>query len=127
MIVFTVLPVGWFQMVLITLAFSLNTAAWGLAFSLLSDVVPTRQRGSVMSMTVAIYSLGGVAAPLLIGGLVSGGGSGYGTGFVIVGVIMLIGALTAALAVNPERDATVVAAYRPAGEGASPDRETASR
>ncbi|KXF56100.1 MFS transporter permease [Rhodococcus sp. SC4] len=116
MIGFTVLPVGPTQMVLIALAFSLNTAAWGLAFSLLSDVVPAKQRGSVMSITVAIYSLGGVAAPLLIGSLVSGAAdtaAGYGRGFVIVGVIMLVGALAAAVLVNPERDATTIAAHHP--------------
>ena len=116
MVGFTVLPVGTVQMVLITLAFSLNTAAWGLAFSLLSDVVPRKQRGSVMSITVAIYSIGGVAAPLLIGSLVSGSAgtaAGYGRGFVIVGIIMLVGALAAVLLVHPERDAEVIAGYRP--------------
>jgi MFS family permease len=116
MIGFTTLPVGPTQMVLIALAFSLNTAAWGLAFSLLSDVVPAKQRGSVMSITVAIYSLGGVAAPLLIGSLVSGAAdtaAGYGRGFVIVGAIMLVGALAATILVNPERDATTIAAHHP--------------
>jgi hypothetical protein len=69
-----------------------------------------------MSITVAIYSLGGVAAPLLIGSLVSGAAdtaAGYGRGFVIVGAIMLVGALAATILVNPERDATTIAAHHP--------------
>lgn len=111
MIGFTVLPVGVLQMVLITLAFSLNTAAWGLAFSVLSDVVPSRQRASVMSTMVAIYSLGGAAAPLLIGWLVSGASNkaqGYGYGYVVVGIIMITGALAAFFFGHPERDAKVI-------------------
>ncbi|WP_019203448.1 MFS transporter [Tsukamurella sp. 1534] len=108
MILFTLLPAGVLQIVFITLAFSLNTAAWGLAFSLLSDVVPAKQRASVMSTIVAIYSLGGAAAPLLIGWLVSGTDSkaeGYGYGFMVVGVIMMAGAAVAYLCAHPQRDA----------------------
>ncbi|MGN0096911.1 MAG: MFS transporter [Corynebacterium sp.] len=112
MIGFTVLPVGVVQMVLITLAFSLNTAAWGLAFSVLSDVVPSKQRGSVMSTMVAIYSIGGAAAPLLIGWLVSGASDkaqGYGYGFIVVGIIMILGAVAAYFFAHPERDAKIIA------------------
>lgn len=111
MIGFTLLPVGIPQMVLITFAFSLNTAAWGLAFSVLSDVVPSKRRASVMSTMVAIYSLGGAAAPLLIGWLVSGTSDkaqGYGYGFVIVGLIMIVGAVSAFVFGHPERDARVI-------------------
>lgn len=113
MIGFTVLPVGIPQMILITLAFSLNTAAWGLAFSTLSDVVPSKQRASVMSTMVAVYSVGGAAAPLLIGWLVSGASAGnkaqgYGYGFIVVGVIMITGALAAFVFGHPERDAKVI-------------------
>lgn len=111
MIGFTLLPVGVPQMVLIILAFSLNTAAWGLAFSVLSDVIPSKQRASVMSTMVAIYSVGGAAAPLLIGWLVSGASDkaqSYGYGFVVVGVIMIAGAAAAFFFGHPERDAEVI-------------------
>ncbi|MGV9796985.1 MFS transporter [Mycobacterium sp. NPDC003449] len=109
MITFPQLPAGAVQIVLLTLAFSLNTAAWGIAFSMLSDVVPARQRSSVMGIVVAVYSLGGAAAPLVLGILVSGSAAhGYHRGFIALGAVMVVGAITMCVCANPRRDSDIL-------------------
>lgn len=72
-----------------------------------------RQRSTVFGIVTGVYSLGGVVAPLVIGRLVDAGksaASGYGDGFLVLGVTMLIGAVAALLLVDPDRDAARLAA-----------------
>ncbi|RSN59835.1 MFS transporter [Actinomadura sp. WAC 06369] len=108
MVLFTQLDRGWLQMAFLTLAFSLNTSAWGIVVAALSDVVPRAQRGTVLGAFIAVYSMGGVLAPMMLGGFVGSAATeadGYGTGFLVTGVAMLAGVLAALPFVDPERDA----------------------
>ncbi|MFC6885479.1 MFS transporter [Actinomadura yumaensis] len=112
MVLFTQIGKGPLQMAVLTLAFSLNTAAWGVVVSALSDVVPRAQRGTALGAFVAVYSMGGVLAPIMLGSFVGSAATkaeGYGHGFLATGVIMLVGALAALPFVNPERDARRIA------------------
>ncbi|MER5951881.1 MFS transporter [Streptomyces sp. NPDC001904] len=96
------------QMVLLVISACLNSAGYGVAFAGLSDVAPVKQRGAVFGIVTGIYSLGAVIAPLVLGRLVDAGSSteaGYGKGFVVLGVAMIVGAVVALLLVNPDRDA----------------------
>lgn len=107
-IAFSSLDRGVPQMVLLVLSSCLNSAGYGVAFAGLADVVPAKQRGTVFGIVTGIYSLGGVVAPLVVGRLVDAGDSvalGYGDGFLVLGVTMIVGALAALLLVNPARDA----------------------
>ncbi|MFI5610575.1 MFS transporter [Amycolatopsis sp. NPDC051903] len=118
MIGFTVVPRGWGQMILITLAFSLTTAVWGVAMAGLSDVVPGKQRGTVLGAVVAVHSLGGVIAPVVLGSFVDSGdtlAAGYGRGFLAAGVVIVVGSAIAAFLIKPDRDARVVAQVAAAG------------
>lgn len=67
----------------------------------------------VFGIITAVYSLGGVVAPLVLGKLVASGDSvalGYGDGFLVLGVTMIIGAVAALLLVDPDRDVAKLAA-----------------
>ena len=106
-ILFAVMDRGPLQMLVIVAGASMASAGYGVAFTAVSDVVPARQRGVVMSVIVAVYSIGGLAAPLVLGRIVDAApdvAAGYSVGFVVVGVILLIGAAISALMMNPERD-----------------------
>ncbi|WP_329236333.1 MFS transporter [Streptomyces sp. NBC_01460] len=107
-IAFSSLDRGVPQMVLLVLGSCLNSAGYGVAFAGLADVAPAKQRGTVFGIVTGIYSLGGVVAPLVVGRLVDSGDSvalGYGDGFMVLGVTMIVGAMAALLLVNPARDA----------------------
>ncbi|TDD52803.1 MFS transporter [Saccharopolyspora elongata] len=113
-IAFASMDRGPLQMVLIVLGASLASGGWGVAFTAVSDVVPPRRRGTVMGIIVAVYSVGGVIAPLALGGLVNGAptpGAGYSSGFTMLGVLLVVGALIALPLLNPDRDRKALAAY----------------
>ncbi|WP_406422638.1 MFS transporter [Streptomyces sp. NBC_00873] len=104
---FTVLGQGMLQMVLITLAFSLNTASYAVAITAVADIVHPRKRGAVMGGLVAISSIAGVISPLVLGYFVENAANkiaGYGQGFALVGVLVAVGSVFATFMVHPDRD-----------------------
>ncbi len=108
---FTLLPQGGLQLVLIALAFSLNTAAFGVALSAIADVVQAKKRGMVLGMLSAIASISGMMAPLVLGFTVGSSVdkiTGYAIGFQSSGALMIVGAVIAIFLVNPERDITLI-------------------
>lgn len=112
MITFTLLDRGVGQMIFIVLAFSLTTAVWGIALVAVSDVVPGQQRGVVLGAIVAVHSLGGIIAPLVLGALVDTAdtiSAGYGRGFAATGIVICVGAIISCWLVKPERDARALA------------------
>ncbi|MFH8616389.1 MFS transporter [Streptomyces sp. NPDC017979] len=122
---FSLLDGGTVQILLIVVGASLTSAGYGIAFAAVSDVVPARQRGGAMGVIVAVYSLGGIIAPLVLGGLVDSAatpGDGYAQGFLLIGVLVIVGAVVCALLADPERDARKLAAMR--GAGPEPSRQS---
>ncbi|MDM7488417.1 MFS transporter [Rhodococcus sp. CSLK01-03] len=108
---FTLLPQGGLQLVLIALAFSLNTAAFGVALSAIADVVQAKKRGMVLGMLSAVASISGMVAPLVLGFAVGSSVdkiTGYAIGFQSSGALMVVGAVIAIFLVNPERDITLI-------------------
>lgn len=108
---FTLLPQGNLQLVLITLAFSLNTAAFGVALSAIADVVQAKKRGMVLGMLSAVASISGMVAPLVLGFAVGSSVdkiTGYAIGFQSSGALMIVGAAIAVFLVNPDRDVALI-------------------
>ncbi len=108
---FTLLDQGTPQLILIALAFSMNTAAFGVALSAIADVVQAKKRGMVLGMLSAIASISGMVAPLVLGFTVGSSVdkiTGYAIGFKSSGVLMIVGAIVAVFLVNPERDIAVI-------------------
>ncbi|KAA0022391.1 MFS transporter [Antrihabitans cavernicola] len=107
MAAFTVMQGGALQIITISLAFSLNTAAYGVALSAVADVVQSRKRGMILGGLGAVASVSGMVAPLLLGfcvGGAAGAAAGYGTGFLISGVLMVVGSVVAGFIIDPDRD-----------------------
>lgn len=107
MFLFTVIPQGAVQMVLVSCAFSLNSAAYGVALTIVADLVRPGHRGAVLGCLVAFYSMAGVLAPLVLGFSIGDGtaaAAGYGQGFVISAMVIVLGGLLSLLLINPERD-----------------------
>ncbi|MEV6108361.1 MFS transporter [Streptomyces sp. NPDC051940] len=136
---FAQLDRGPVQIALMVGGASLASAGYGIGLAAVSDVVPAKQRGAVMGVIVAVFSMGGVIAPLLLGGLVDSAATaaqGYADGFTVVGTVVVCGAVVAALLCDPERDAAKVRAFvsweatgpgTPAGQDAGVDSGTGVR
>ena len=107
MYLFTAVPPGAVQMVLVACAFSLNSAAYGVALTIVSDLVRPGHRGAVLGCLVAFYSMAGVIAPLVLGFSIGDGAdvtTGYGHGFAISALVIVVGGLLSLVLINPERD-----------------------
>ncbi|MFF2503014.1 MFS transporter [Streptomyces sp. NPDC058067] len=102
------------QIAMLTLGSGLVAGAQGAAWSLVSDVVPARQRSATIGVLVAFYSMGGVLAPLVLGDLVNGASTplaGYRLGYTVLGIVLATGAALAGWLINPERDTARFAAH----------------
>lgn len=85
---------------------------------MISEFTPVSQRGAVISIYGAIYTLAGVLAPFVMGSMIqraAGGTEGYMTGFTINAVILAASGLLGLLLLwpNSERERLLVAARQP--------------
>ncbi|MDQ4214494.1 MFS transporter [Microbacterium sp. ASV81] len=112
---FTLVPVGWFQLTLVALAFSLNTASIGVGFAALGDMINPKKRGGIMGGIVALSSLAGIVSPLVLGFTVGGASSspsaGYDAGFAVIGLMIAGGAILATIFIRPDKDLDRVNAW----------------
>ncbi|MGD6756454.1 MFS transporter [Streptomyces sp. BH105] len=108
MLLFPLAPAGGLQLALLTVAFSLGGILFAIGVTVTSEITPTRQRGSVLSITVGIVTTAGLLAPYVTGLIIEAApdpAAGYGLAFTAAGVLMLVGGLLAVIFVRPGRDA----------------------
>lgn len=99
---------GWFQIALLTVAFSLGGVVFALGVTMNAEISPTRQRGAVLSITVGLVTTTGLLAPYLTGRLIQAAStpeSGFTLAFTISGLLSVAGGLLAVFFVNPDRTA----------------------
>ncbi|MGH3439215.1 MAG: MFS transporter [Sciscionella sp.] len=100
--------IGWFQIAMITVAFSFGGIVLTIGSTVTGEISPTRQRGAILSIYAAVATLAGVIAPYVTGRIIEAAATptaGYTIAFTIAGVLLLLGGLPALLFVRPERDA----------------------
>jgi predicted MFS family arabinose efflux permease len=74
---------------------------------IVSELTPQRQRAAMLAIVNSIITLGGVAAPLVMGGVVQAAATrlaGYDRGFVILGVLLVAGSVIGMIFIRPEAD-----------------------
>ncbi len=84
-----------------------------LAPLIIGEIVPSAQRGAVLSINNAVATSAGIIAPLLIGNVIEGASSvalGYSDGFVICGAVTLAGGIMALILLNSEKQKLIYAA-----------------
>jgi len=95
-------------LLLVAIAFGLSSAIMPLLLLVFTDISPVRQRGAILSTGIAIASLGGIAAPVVMGAIIGSAPSeaaGFQWGFLIFAALLVASGLLAALFCQPERDA----------------------
>jgi MFS family permease len=95
------------QIPLVAVTFAIGSLIYTLGPALIGEISPVRQRGAMLGISNAIYTLAGLAAPWLMGHIIDTGANpaeGFRSGFEFGGSIILVGGLLAMALINPERD-----------------------
>jgi MFS family permease len=79
-----------------------------VAQTAIARITPPSQRGVVLGALVAVFALGGIASPLVLGRVVDGAATaaaGYQHGWLVTAALLLVTGVLAALFMRPEKDA----------------------
>jgi hypothetical protein len=105
-----------------SLGMSLPSIIYVIAHAVVSEITPVSQRGALLSIGNAIGTMAGLLAPYVMGSMVQNATvplDGFHDGFVICGVVMLVGGIVGLTFMRPERDAQrLVAGSAAAGRAA---------
>jgi MFS family permease len=97
----------WLQIPLVMLAFGIGAVIYSLGPPLLSEITPVQQRGAILGLSNAVFSLAGLIAPWLTGHIVDVGldpAVGFRQGFLLGGSLICVGGVVAAVLIKPESD-----------------------
>jgi len=100
-------PVGLGKTALLLIGYVLSQNTAPLNFAMLSEITPSRRRGAVITIYTALLTTAGFIAPAAMGYSLQGALSpvdGFRQGFVIVGVVTLIGGALGLWLINPQAD-----------------------
>jgi MFS transporter, ACS family, D-galactonate transporter len=95
------------KIALTTMRVALPSVISVIANAVVSEIVPVAQRGALLAIGTAVSASAGVLAPYVMGSVVKAATtppSGFNTGFMICGVVMLVGGIIAMALMRPERE-----------------------
>jgi len=95
------------QIPLVVVAFSVGGVTNILGPPALGEISPVHQRGAVLGISNAVFTLAGFVAPWVMGKIVDIGvdpAAGFRNGFLFGGALVAAGGLIAAALIHPERD-----------------------
>jgi MFS family permease len=107
------------KIALLVMGTGLSGAIYVVCPAMLGEFTPVSQRGAVLALYGAIYTLAGIAAPLVMGSAIQRAAAvidGYMTGFTINGVILIIAGLLGLLLLRPNTERTRLLAASPKPE-----------
>ena len=91
-----------------TIGISLPSVTYVFSHAVVSEVTPVAQRGALLSIGNAVGTSAGLLAPYIMGSVIETAATpldGFYTGYVICGIIMLIGGIIGMALMHPEREA----------------------
>jgi MFS family permease len=91
----------------VSLAAGLPMVAMTSAYNAVGRICPPAQRGAVLGTLYGLYSLGSIGGPYAMGLILDAApdlATGYQRGFTVLGTIVIVGGLCAALWINPSGD-----------------------
>jgi MFS family permease len=111
------------KIALTTIGVALPSVITVIANAVVSEIVPVAQRGALLAIGTAVSASAGLLAPYVMGSVVEAAATpldGFNTGFMICGIVMLIGGIIAMVLMRPERETMRWANEMPAAAAASP-------
>lgn len=98
---------GLLQILLIVGSFATGSVMINLGAALIAEISPSKQRGAMLGINNAVYTLAGIGAPWVMGHAVDLGVdtyAGFRSGFAFAGILILLGGFTAVLLIRPKQD-----------------------
>jgi ACS family D-galactonate transporter-like MFS transporter len=95
------------KIALTTIGVALPSVIYVIGNAVVAEITPTAQRGALLAIGTAISTSAGLLAPYVMGRVVERAAtplSGFNTGFMICGVIMLTGGIIGMALMRPERE-----------------------
>jgi MFS family permease len=95
------------QVVFVILGFGTGSVIYTLGPALIGEISPASQRGAMLGISNAVYTLAGLLAPWVMGLIVDVGADpseGFRTGFEIAGILIACGGFAALVLIDPELD-----------------------
>jgi ACS family D-galactonate transporter-like MFS transporter len=99
---------------------SLPAVIYVFSHAIVSEITPVQKRGALLAIGNAVGTSAGIIAPFVMGNIIEHAATpmeGYNKGFVLCGLIMLVGGVIGMIFMRPERDGARLAragALRPA-------------
>jgi MFS family permease len=95
------------KIALTTAGVALPSVIYVISSAVVSEITPVAQRGALLAIGTAVGTSAGLLAPYVMGSVVEKAATqlaGFNTGFMICGIIMLVGGAIAMALVHPERE-----------------------
>jgi ACS family D-galactonate transporter-like MFS transporter len=95
------------KIALTTIGVALPSAIYVISNAVVSEIAPVAQRGAVLAIGTAVSTSAGLLAPYIMGSVIERAATpidGFNVGFMICGVIMLIGGVIGMALIRPERE-----------------------
>jgi MFS transporter, ACS family, D-galactonate transporter len=95
------------KIALTTIGVAVPSAIYVIGQTVVGEITPVAQRGALLAIGTAVSTSAGLLAPYVMGSVVETAPtpiSGFDTGFMIAGVVMLIGGFIGMALIRPERE-----------------------
>jgi MFS transporter, ACS family, D-galactonate transporter len=95
------------KIVLTTIGVALPSVIYVTGNAVVSEIAPVAQRGALLAIGTAVSTSAGLLAPFVMGSVVEMAATpldGFNTGFMICGIIMLVGGAIGMALMRPERE-----------------------
>jgi MFS transporter, ACS family, D-galactonate transporter len=97
------------KIALTTIGVAVPSAIYVIGQTVVGEITPVAQRGALLAISTAVSTSAGLLAPYVMGSVVETATTplaGFNTGFMICGIIMLVGGLIGMALIRPEREAS---------------------
>jgi MFS family permease len=108
------MPTPELKLALVVAGAAIGSTIYVVIPMIVSELTPQSQRAAMLAITTSVVTLAGVIAPLAMGAVVQHAATpmaGYERGYVILGVLLLVGGLIGMLFIRPEVDRARLAAH----------------
>ena len=97
------------KIALTTLGIALPSVIYVIGQTVVGEIAPVAQRGAVLAIGTAISTSAGLFSPYVMGSVLETAATplaGFNQGYLICGIVMLLGGLIGTLLIRPERERT---------------------